>query len=107
MGVSGQFVFKFSDGNLALVTDVPMNADYPHFYFDVLAIDGKTVTLRDKGVEMVLPIHRTNPKARKHPVLRKAHVMEYVEIEQSSMFEKLYRRPPQKFKVYPFKGART
>jgi hypothetical protein len=107
MGVSGQFVNRFSEGNLALVTDIHCNADYPHHYFDVVVTDGKTVTLKNGSTQLLLPIHRTNPKARKHAFQRTAPVMEYVEIEQSSTFEKIYRRPPQKFKVFAFKGART
>jgi hypothetical protein len=106
MGISGQYVNKFSEANLAVVSDISMNSDYPHFWFDVVSTDGKTVTLKDRGIQLTLTIHKTNPKARKHPIFKNAQVMEYVVIDQSSTFERLYKRPPQKFKVMAFQGRR-
>ena len=96
MGVNGNYVATFKDANLAVVSDISMNADYPHFWFDVVGWDGKHVTIENRDQRFTLPIHKG----------RKGMKLEYVVIEQSSSFERFTHRPPTKFKVHPFKGQK-
>ncbi len=97
MGITGQYVKTFSEANLAVVVDIHLDADYPHVFFDVVAVDDEhdTVTLRSHstGEELTLPIKQRGER-------------EYTEITMSSSFEKLFRRPPTKFEITPLKGHR-
>lgn len=94
MGVSGNYRKTFADANMAMVNGIPMDSDYPHFWFDVVRVDARAVTVRNRAEEMTFPIEKGK------------HGREYFRFSQSSSFEKLFKRPPQEFTASPFQGKR-
>lgn len=95
--VSGKYVQTFAEATHALPEGMHMNADYPFKLPAIVRTDGKQVTLRGSGgVETTAAIKRKHGDGR-----------EYCDIEQSSTFEKIYRRQPTLFRCYPFKDEHT
>ena len=95
MGISGTWVEKFSEGNLASCVDIPANAVYPHCFFDIVAATEKTVRLKchRRGDEIEFEIVRRNGR-------------EFAFIEQSSPYETWMGKEPTRFRIVPMKGER-
>jgi hypothetical protein len=99
MGISGQYVKTFREGNIASCTGISLDADYPHYFFDVIEADEKTVKLKSHhaGEEFTFDIHQ---------VVGRLKGQEYAVIEQKSSFEKMLNRKPSQFKIIPMNGKR-
>jgi hypothetical protein len=69
-----------------------MDADYPFMLPKILAYDGKTVTIEGSDGTSETFIARRRRKTGMYGWLK-----------QSSSFEKLFNRPPQRFEMRPFK----
>lgn len=94
VGISGNHCKTFGEANLACITDVSMNADLPHFWFDIMSVGNGVVTLKDRGEVVTLPI-----KSR--------HKTEYVEFPMVSSWERLFKDgKPSVYRFVPFKGHR-
>ena len=95
MSIDGKYVKTFKEANLASCTGISLDADYKHYFFDVIEVKEKEVKLKshNRGEEFNFKIHNN-----KHG--------EYAEIEQKSTFEIMCNRKPTKFKIAPFKGER-
>lgn len=94
MGISGVYVNTFAEANIASSVNVSMNADLPHFWFEVTAIENGAVTLKDQGEVVTLPIH-TNKNG------------EYVEYPMVSTWERHFRGgKPSIYRFVPFQGKR-
>jgi hypothetical protein len=90
MGVCGTYVKSFIEGNIAVVVDISMNADYPRNFFDIVKGDKDKVTLKShsNGEEMEFTIKKKNSR-------------EFVEISMLSSFEKMFNWKAHKFKIFP------
>lgn len=95
MGISGKYVKTFAEANLATCTGISLDADYPHYFFDVLEVNDGKVKLRSHNGRKEFEFH----------IFQGPHC-EYAEIEQKSSFEIMSRRKPTKFKIAPFNGER-
>ena len=95
MAVCGKYVRQFAEASHALPDDMPMNADYPFMLPAILKLAGRDVILRGR---------RPDGRFR---IMRLPDGREYCVITQSSSFEKMFGRPPAKFKAYPFKDEDT
>ena len=97
MGIQGQYVDTFVEGNIASCVDTHMNADYPHFFFDVVGTQGPRVTLQSHH----------SAQQFEFPIRRDKSGKEYAVISQVSTYERLFRGgKPAKFRIYPMKGHR-
>ncbi|WP_165228421.1 hypothetical protein [Aquisphaera insulae] len=72
-----------------------MNADYPFMLPRIVKLEGNEVVLEGRDGE------------GRFKITRGKDGREYCVIAQSSSFEKMFRRPPTKFKAYPFKDEHT
>lgn len=96
MGIGGSWVKTFSEANLASAVDVHMNDDVP-FFWDVVKVEGRTVTLRShKDGETVIECRITKRKTG----------YEQVSIQHSGAFEALFNRKPRTVRLMPFKGQK-
>ncbi len=94
MGIQGNYCKTFAVANIACITNVSMDADLPHFWFDVISVRDGVVTLKDRNAEVALPIKR-NQKSQ------------YVEYEMVGQWEQLFRGgKPSVYRFVPFKGKR-
>lgn len=95
MGVSGQYVRTFAEGNLAICTEMNLDAQYPHVSFDIIEASEGTVRLKGHrgGTEFEFPI-------------KKGRVCEYAEITQQSSFAAIFGVRPKTFRICPMKGER-
>lgn len=96
MGVSGRYVKTFAEANLASAINVHMNADYPHFFFDVLGVEGKNVKLKSHwdSTEFTLPIKRNRSG-------------QFVVLQQVSTYERLFQGgKPADIRFQPMQGER-
>lgn len=94
MGISGNYRKTFAEANIACATNVSMNADLPHFWFDVVSVANGSVTLKDRGEEITLAIKRN-----KHS--------QYVELPMVSSYERLFKNgKPSIYRFVPFQGKR-
>ena len=93
--ISGRYVDRFSSASHALPEGMHMNADYPFMLPRIVRVNAKMITIqgRDGIGEAEIQV---NLKGR-----------EWFALEQSSSFEQIYSRPPQKFRFYPFKDENT
>lgn len=93
--ISGRYVKTFAEASHALPEGMHMNADYPFMLPRIKSLDGrKMVILGYGGTEASVEIKRKRVGERAY-------------IEQSSTFERIYRRPPQRFELHPFKDDKT
>jgi len=91
----GAYARTFAEATHALAEGMPMNADYPFKTPTIVSCTEQTVTIEGRdGARETLAIRRD------------AQGREFAELEQASTFERLYRRPPTKFKLHPFKEDR-
>lgn len=92
MGISGGYVEKFSEANLASAVDVHMNGDY-HFFFDVLEADGKEVTVKthNGGEVWKKKIQRRNGR-------------EFFTYQHAGAYQAIFGGKAEVVKVVPFKG---
>ena len=93
MGVQGTYVRTFAEANYALPDGMPMNADYPFKLPKIVERTADSITIEGRG-----------GKRETLTIRRDARGSEFCELSQSSTFERLYRQPPTKFKLMPFKG---
>lgn len=94
MGISGTYCRTFAEANIACITNVSMDADLPHFWFDVAALNNKVVTLKDQGEEVQLKIKRNRNS-------------EYVEFQMVGQWERLFQGgKPSVYRFVPFVGKR-
>lgn len=91
----GKYTKTFADASHALPDGMHMNADYPFMLSRILRLEGNEVVLEGRDGEGRFKIIR-GKDGREHCV-----------IVQSSSFEKMFGRPPAKFKAYPFKDKHT
>jgi hypothetical protein len=89
----GAYVRTFDDATHALPDGMHMNADYPFMLPKIVSRETGTITIEGRGGE-----------TKTLPIQRDANGREFCELAQSSAFERLYHRPPTKFKLLPFKG---
>lgn len=93
MSICGQFVTTFDEATHALPDGMHMNADYPFKLPKIVDRDDRSITIEGRaGARATLVVQHD---AAGH---------EFCELAQSSTFEKLWGRPPTKFKLVPFKG---
>lgn len=93
-GIAGTHCSRFSEANIATSVEVSMNADLPHFWFDIVGVNDKEVTMRDKGEQVTLHIKRNRTG-------------EYVEYPMVSLYERLFcGGKPTLYRFVPFKGER-
>lgn len=98
MGVQGQYVATFSEGNIASIEGVHMNADYPHFFFDILGVMPKN--------KVQLRSHRDS-SVWERPIRKDKSGHEYATIQQVSTYERIFKGgKPHTHKIYPVKGER-
>jgi hypothetical protein len=95
MSVQGKYVPTFAEASHALLDGMHMNADYPFMIPKVKGVNGGYVVLADRMVDGRFKIVKSKD-GREHCV-----------VAQKSTFENLYRKPPKKFKAYPFKDENT
>jgi hypothetical protein len=94
MGISGIYCKTFAEASIACITKVSMDADLPHFWFDVVACGDGVVTLKDQGEEVRLPIKRNKNS-------------EYVELQMIGEWERLFKGgKPSVYRFLPFRGKR-
>src|SRR4051794_23670764 len=91
----GKYAKTFAEASHALPDDMHMNADYPFKLPRILKLEGKEVVLEGRDGE------------GRFKITRGEDGREYCFIAQSSSFEKMFGRPPTKFKAYPFKDEHT
>lgn len=93
--LSGVYVDRFSEASHALPGGMHMNSDYPLMLPAITALSSSHVTLKGSdGRGYTAPI-------------RRQHGKEFCFIAQASSFERLFGRPPQRFKFHPFKDENT
>lgn len=99
--VCGRYVPTFAEASHALPDDMHMDADYPFMIPAIVSVVGDIVTIRGSGgKETSFPIEReTRGKATRG--------WQIGYIRQSSSFERLFNRPPHRFKMRPFKDEKT
>ena len=100
MTVSGGYVKGFEGANMAMVSGINMDADYPHWCFEVVEVvkalfDVSEVVLKSMQTGEVIRL-----KVRRSDISKHEHAV----IKMSSSFEKLTDRPPASFRINPFKG---
>ena len=93
--VGGRYVKTFAEASHALPDGMPMNADYPFMLPRISKLEGSEIVLKGRNGDASFKIERDTSGR------------EFCVIAQSSSFEKLFGRPPQKFKTYPFKDENT
>lgn len=94
--VIGKYVKTFKEASHALPDGMSMNADYPFMIPAIRKIDGRDVVLCGRFGDGQFRI-----------VTRRRDGQQYCVIAQSSTYEKIYRKPPAKFRAYPFKDEHT
>lgn len=93
--ISGKYVGTFAEASHALPDGMLMNADYPFVLPAIREIRGNRMTIVGRGgVTATVRISKRSGR-------------EIAYLEQSSSFEQIYRRPPRKFKLLPFKDERS
>ena len=95
MSLAGNYVKTFAEASHALPDGMHMNADYPFIMPLIVRLEGGAVVLKGRDGEGRFKVRRGKDG------------QETCVIEQSSTFERLYRRPPMKFVTYPFKDRNT
>lgn len=94
MGISGTYAKKFSEANLASCVDLHLDGGYPHVFFDVVKVEGKSVTLKSHGDGSIADYK-----------IHQGRHSEYAEIVQKGRMV-FWRSKPEKFQIVPFKGER-
>jgi hypothetical protein len=96
--VVGKYVNTFAEASHALPVGMHMGADYPFMLPLIAEQDQKSVTIQSsRGL---------TPQTLTFKIIRQ-NGREYGYITQSSAFELIFKRPPTRFKVLPFKDERT
>ena len=93
MTVRGTYVRSFDDATFALPDGMHRNADYPFRLPRIVGRVPGSIIIEGRGGERETLVIR-----------RDARGQEFCELAQSSTFERLYKQPPTKFKLMPFKG---
>lgn len=94
--VCGKFVERFSEASHALPIEMHMNADYPFMIPEIVAYDGKIVTIRGSFGQTASFVARRGRGWGMYGILK-----------QSSSFEIIFNWPPTRFEMRPFKDDRT
>jgi len=94
----GKYVKTFREASHALPQGMHMDSDYPFMLPAIKNLDGKKLTILSSRGH---PAEETTVKI----VTRDGREMAF--IKQSSTFETMFRRPPQRFKLLPFKDEAT
>ena len=93
--ICGKYVKTFAEATHALPGGMHMNADYPFMLPSIKSIDGQHMTIVGSGKqEAVVKIVKKGEREVAH-------------IKQSSTFERIYKRPPHRFELHPFKDDKT
>lgn len=95
--ICGKYVSTFAEASHALPDGMHMNADYPFMLPAIKSADGKQVTILSS---------RGDPQEATVKIIRRDG-REHAYIEQSSTFERIYKRKPARFKLLPFKDDAT
>lgn len=101
MGISGNYVGKFSEGNLASCVDIHLDAHYPHVFFDIVEIKQD---LLGETTKVVLKSHWDSTKFEFE--VKQGEDFEYAEIRQQCPLGKMLGDKPSIFKIIPMKGKR-
>lgn len=91
----GKYVKTFREASHALPNGMHMNADYPFMLPPIKSIVGKQMTITGSGGE----------EATVKIVAKGDREVAY--IKQSSTFERLFQRAPERFELHPFKDDST
>lgn len=99
--ISGQYVDKFSEANLATAVDVSMNGDYD-FFFEVVAVhhdlagQAETVILKPEGggENWVKPVQRKNGR-------------EFITYVHMGAYTAMMGGKGERVKVVPFLGKKS
>lgn len=91
----GKYVKTFREASHALPNGMHMDADYPFMLPAIKSIADGRVTIVGRG----------NKEATVKIVMKAGREVAY--INQSSTFEKMFRRAPQRFELHPFKDDGT
>lgn len=88
----GRYVRFWAEATHALPDGMHMNADYPFMLPKITWHDGESITIVGRnGKTATVKIERDDDG-------------EFAHIEQSSTFEKIYRRKPTRFRLMPFRA---
>lgn len=93
--ICGKYVKTFREASHAIPNGMHMNADYPFMLPPIKSIEGKQMTISGSGGETATV-----------KIVKKGDG-EVAYIKQSSTFEKLFNRAPQRFELHPFKDDNT
>lgn len=96
MTICGTYVRTFNEATHALPDRMHMNADYPFRLPKIVGREAGSITIDGRGGAKVTLSIRRDEKG-----------YEFCELEQMSTFERLYNRPPTKFKLLPFVAGPT
>jgi hypothetical protein len=91
----GKWVKTFSAASHALPEGMHMNSDYPFMLPAIKSLEGRKLTIVGRGGQ----------EATVDVITRDGR--EYAYVEQSSTFERIYRRKPTRFRLLPFKDGET
>jgi hypothetical protein len=95
MGISGQYVKTFAEATHALPDGMHMNADYPFMLPKIVERTETTITIEGRG------------GARETLAIKRREGTEFAHLAQSSAFERIYGRPPTRFRMNPFKATES
>lgn len=93
----GKWVNTFREASHALPNGMHMNSDYPFMLPKIKSLDGRQLTILSS---------RGDPQEATVTIVTRGG-REFAYIEQSSTFERVYRRKPTRFKLLPFKDETT
>lgn len=94
--LSGRYVSTFAKASHALPEGMHMSADYPFMLPRIVAFDGQKVTIEGRG-----------GVTETFTIVKSRAGQESGQILQSSSFEELFDRKPQRFTMLPFKDEKT
>lgn len=96
MTVRGTYEPTFTGVTHALAVGMLVNADYPFMLSKIVYRETGSITIEGRrGETKTLSIQRD------------ANGREFCELAQAGAYERLFNRPPTKFKLLPFKSVPT
>lgn len=95
MGISGTYVNKFSEGNLATAVDISLDGGYQHVFYDIISSENGLVVLKSHWDGTEFSFQKQVQK----------NGQEYVIAELSGIWEQIYQTKST-FKILPMKGER-
>lgn len=99
MGISGNYVDKFADANLASAVNVHMDGDYD-FFFNVVRVE---LDLAGEGEVVHLQSQKTGDILKKF--ISRKDGREFVTYLHRGVYQEIYGGKAERVKVVPFKGS--